>query len=244
MHYLVCYSQLINGWRTMSNLSEHETRQVLKVVRRALAGRYGGNTLKAAREMKVPQQTLWRLIHEPPRNLRRATFETLKVLDASLDAVVWTEQARDALQAWQQWVQGLLAKWVLPVVQRSDELQGELRDFEAWARSLGHAEDRVRAAPVRAVAMVWKAHTETSGIERAWGELTLDERSRFLRAALECERILLNRPPEDSRAREVYPTAAVAKRMEARLRWFRTRWRREHRRPRAQVWRRRPRRRR
>jgi hypothetical protein len=41
---------------------------------------------------------------------------------------------------------------------------------------------------------------ETGGIERGWGELTPGEQRAYLKAALEREAILLNRPPDLERA--------------------------------------------
>src|SRR6266581_4769938 len=88
----------------MSNLSEAETRVVLKAVRRLVSKRFEGNTLLAERETGVNQYTVWRLLYEPPRCLRRSTFDALATAEPALRELIMTPEAQRAWDAWQAWV--------------------------------------------------------------------------------------------------------------------------------------------
>lgn len=216
----------------MSNLSEAETRVVLKAVRHLVSERYGGNTLLAERETGVNQYTIWRLLHEPPRFLRRSTFDALAKADPSLSELIMAPQAQRAWDAWQTWVDRRLktttaAERLLQRLDQDSDSWQELREFKQWARKKGHSERRITLAIGSALEPLYITRLETHGLERDWGELAPQEQTRYLRAALACERIILNREPEESRARARYPAKRVEERLAAGVRWLRTRARRD-----------------
>ena len=216
----------------MSNLSEAETRVVVKAVRQLVSQRFEGNTLLAERKTGVNQYTIWRLMHEPPRFLRRSTFDTLAKADPSLGELIMTPEAKRAWDAWQAWVDRRLktttaAERLLQRLDQGSESWRELEKFKQWARKRGHSERRIALAIGSALEPLYVTWLETHGLERHWGELDQLEQARYLHAALERERIILSREPEDSRARAKYPAERVAERLAAGARWLRVRGRRD-----------------
>ena len=210
----------------MSNLSEAETRTVLKAVRRVVSERFGGNTLLAERKTGVNQYTIWRLLHEPPRCLRRSTFDALARAEPALRGLIMTSRAQRAWDDWQAWVDRRLktTSQAVPMLQRLDQGSAswrELENFKEWARKWGHSERRIAVAIGSALEPLYLAALATCGLERHWGELAPEEQARYLRVALARERIILTREPEDDRARAKYPAEPVTVRLAARLRWLR-----------------------
>jgi len=225
----------------MSNLSEAETRTVLKALRRLVSKRFDGNTLLAERETGVNQYTIWRLLHEPPRCLRRSTFDALAKADPALSELIMTPEAKRAWDAWLAWVDRRLktttqAERLLQRLDQGSTSWQELDKFKHWARHRGHSERRITLAIGSALEPLYITALETHGLERHWGELDPEEQARYLRAALARERIILNREPEDSRARVKYPAEPVEGRLAARVRWLRTRARRGRLSPARQKW--------
>src|SRR6266566_10013838 len=186
----------------MGNLSEAETRQVVRALRRHMHGRYEWNTLRAAEDLGVPQQTIWRLLKDPPRRMRRATFLALARPEAKLglNDVIWSDDARKALAAWERWVEDSLARTshARTLLQRLEGQPLVDRGVEAFrmrAQKQGHSQKRVLLSLCRVIARLQQAWFESHGVERHWSDLSSDERARYLKAALAAELVVLGREP-------------------------------------------------
>src|SRR2546429_1806031 len=171
----------------MSNLAEAETRVVLKAVRQLVFQRFDGNTLLAERETGVNQYTIWRLLYEPPRFLRRSTFDALAKAEPALRELIMTPAAQKAWDAWQAWVDRRLkittaAERLLQRLDKGATSWRELEEFKQWARKKGHSERRITLAIGSALEPLYLTQLETHGLERHWGELTPQEQAGYLRA--------------------------------------------------------------
>ena len=81
--------------------------------------------------------------------------------------------------------------------------------FERRLCDSRHFKRRGQLALMRIVARL--IETEDSGyVERSWREMTLDELRAFLKAAMKCELILLNRSPDMQRAQEIAKNEVLA----------------------------------
>ena len=192
-------------------LSEDETKRVLKAlrVRRALDPRSVNAIAKAS---KVPQPTLDRLLKARPRRISRRTFRSLGFVYPDVDWVgmVLSSGALNSLKSWERWVAGLNN---MPGVQlhlrrlpAHSKAVKAIQGFRSWAKDRGHSLGRINASVNGVIMRLYpQAYARGAGIERELEDLTARELDQFIRAALLCERILLDRPDEIARLKETRP---------------------------------------
>jgi hypothetical protein len=215
-------------------LTELETRVVIREVRRVVRDPpYSGNISAAARACPVPQPTLARLFTSPPRRLTWKTFCGIWELDPNVgwEELVVSPAARKALELWHSWVDGQvdgpgrlprLAQVRLARIPQNSEAAAAIREFRKWVQRQGHGDRRLAVALRRALGPLFVSYLETGAIERHLADLAPGEIDAYVTAALQCERILLDCPPAEQRARERYPTSGVERSRAAAARWQRS----------------------
>jgi hypothetical protein len=192
----------------MSSLSERETRRVVAAVRQIMT-QVTLTTVAAAKLSGLPQQTISRLLTKPPRRLRWSVFVRLVNLDSAFkwSLVALHPRAKRALDKWKAWIStSAEIPGTIGLLQRTYGSRGwqAVQDFRRWAIERGHHPSRVNAGIRLAVSRLMR-RAETAGVEREWGELSLEEKDRYLMSAMNCERIILDRASEHDRVVQSFP---------------------------------------
>ncbi len=201
----------------MSRLSERETWRVLAAVKQIMTAAKL-TTVAAARLSSLPQPTISRLLTRPPRRLQWRVLERLLNLDPAFKwgFVVLHPRAKEAVETWKAWI-GTSAEipGTMRLLERISGSRGwrAVQDFRRWAIERGHHPRRVNTGIRLALSRLMR-QPQTAGIEREWGELSLNEKDRYLVSAMNCERIILDRASEHER--KPFTKASAE---EARLKW-------------------------
>lgn len=193
-------------------LTEGETKRVLKVLRdrRALDPRSGSAIAKASKVMS--QQTLYRLLDTPPLRLNRETFRRLGFVYPDVDwgQMVLSAAAQKSLTQWKWWITWSSdmpgVRMHLRNLPANSKAVKAIQRLRSWAEERGHSRARIDTSVNGVVMRLYpQAYTHGAGIERELGDLDARELDQFIRAALFCERILLDRPDEITRLKATRP---------------------------------------